>query len=441
MQFVRKIIAALLLLVCAGSSAFASTVSRSAGEGAGMPLRWRTATIQIGLSASLFKENPNIIPGSDVAGAIKRSFEAWERVANIELIEFTSDRLNASPAGITGDGVSLITIAPSQENVLLFTRDPELVAATTRVFFNQRGQITEADIVLNPYQQFSTDGSIGTFDLESTLTHELGHLLGLDHSPLLGATMHENYGKNGIYGLQNFGSRFLAAGDIAAARAIYGPKPDAVDCCGRVAGKLAFTTGRVIKNAAVWIEDAKTGSVHGETRSGPDGGYRFAGLPRGTYKIFAQGHGEKTSFPAQEVAELSVDKGETAAPVKRITSGSPDVSLSYLGFNGQLSDLPVPLTPGRSYVIYIGGENLDPKTTRIGFSSPHLSLIPVTVTARDFGSEVSVLSFEVRVDPRAPDGEFSIFVESEKGHRSVLVGGLTIDGFANPWSSYVFFGD
>src|SRR5687767_5037332 len=220
-----------------------STLANSAllaGDEAITNLRWKPGAIRLAISASLLRENPNIKKDSDVAGAIERSIEAWSRTANIDIVHTNSDKLNASPTGVAGDGVSLITIAPSAENVLLFAKDPETAAATTRVFYNWRGMITEADIVLNPYQQFSTDGTLGTFDLESTLTQDIGHLLGLRHSEVLGSTMHANYGKNGVLGVQRFSSRTLSAADIAAVRAIYGARGADSECCGSVDGRLSI---------------------------------------------------------------------------------------------------------------------------------------------------------------------------------------------------------
>src|SRR5688500_18747810 len=225
-------------IVLASLAMASSVIANSAllaGDEAVTSLRWKAGPVRIAISASLLRESSNIKRQSDVAGAIARSLETWSRAADIEFSQVSTDKLSASPSGIAGDGVSLITIAQTPENVLLFAKDPENAAATTRVFYN-RGIITEADIVLNPYQQFSTDGTLGTFDLESTITHEIGHLLGLAHSSVLGSTMHSNYGKNGVFGLQNFSSRTLSADDLAAVRALYGVSDETVDCCGSIDG-------------------------------------------------------------------------------------------------------------------------------------------------------------------------------------------------------------
>lgn len=426
-----RIAAALLLILSTVGSGLAFSVSFSSGP-APVALRWRAAkAIPISVSPSLVSESPNIKSDSDVSGAIQRSLESWEKVADIKFRRVDTEKQSVSPAGIAGDGVSLITIAQTPENTLLFAKDPERAAATTRIFYNGRGLITEADIALNPYQQFSTDGTPGTFDLESTLTHEIGHLLGLDHSLLPGSTMHLNYGKNGTFGIQNFAARTLSAEDIAAARAIYGSPIDETECCGSISGKLAWADGKPARNIRIWIED-EFGRVNGEAFIADDGTFRFAGLNPGEYVAFADAPGDAASSqPVQEVGKVIVEYGATATLNAQIERVAVEPFLSHLGLNGELSDLAIPLTAGRTHRIYLGGRNLDHKRTAIRFSSPYLDVISQSAAAHDYGADVSVISFEVRVRPQTPAGEYTIFASLENGMQIAVPGGLTVEGTQN----------
>ena len=172
----------LLLLVIAAASSMAAP----------QRLKWRKSTIDIGISTSLLSGGPGLPAKSETLMAIERAFQTWEGVSNINFRSTTSSLQSVDPPGPQGDGVSLITAAATRENEELFPKGVEDAAARTRVFYDARGFITEADIVLNPFQQFSVEGALGTFDLQATLTHELGHLLGLTHSDVMGATMGEN---------------------------------------------------------------------------------------------------------------------------------------------------------------------------------------------------------------------------------------------------------
>src|SRR6185369_11273346 len=194
--------------------------------------RWRKGPITVTVSSSLTSNVANIPVNADVNGVVERCVFAWQQAAPVMFRRVSSPDQNVSPAGDHGDGISLITIAATPENLALFPQGLDDATARTRVFYDARGFITEADIVLNPYLQFSTDGTFGTFDLESTLTHELGHLLGLGHSPVLAASMSDNYGKNGIFNLPAFSARTLAADDIASVRSLYGPLDVDDNCCG-----------------------------------------------------------------------------------------------------------------------------------------------------------------------------------------------------------------
>jgi hypothetical protein len=424
MYRLRKITGLLLLMATIASTVSAGSLSFAGDEVLG-ELRWKTGSIKIALSVSLLRENSNIKRDSDVTGALRRSLDAWSRIADVDFQVVNSDKLGVSASGPAGDGVSLITIAQIPENVLLFAKDPENAAATTRVFYNRRGMITEADIVLNPYQQFSTDGTLGTFDLESTLTHEIGHLLGLRHSLVLGSTMNPNYGRNGVFGIRNFSPRTLSAGDVASIRGLYGSRGEE-KCCGSVEGRILIA-GRTAPRGQIWIEDVG-GRVIGSTEIASDGGYNFAGLNSGKYRIYFQSTGKARNGSAAEmIGEAAVANDEVSVLNGRASTVGRDLDLSYLGLNGQLSDMAVHITPGRINTVYIGGRNLDPKRLSIRFTSPQLSTVSGSVRSLDYGEEISVVSFDIRVSRTIPAGEYTVLVESSGGDRRAFVGGLTVE--------------
>jgi hypothetical protein len=403
-------------------------------------LRWKGGNIPVSVSTSFFKQNLSIRPESDVSGAIIRSLETWENIANIKFVQVSSDKLSVSPSGKSGDGVSLITIEQTPENLLLFGSDSDEISARTRVFYNSKGFITEADIVLNPYQQFSTDGSIGTFDLEATLTHEIGHLLGLDHSSVIGATMQASQGKNGVYNLPGFTSRTLAEDDIAGIRTIYGANLSEENCCGSVNGKLALPNRKSAAGLQVWLEDSYDGRVVAGVLTDSEGDFTIEGLPVGEYKVYAKdfvNKNTKNSYSAEELGEIEVVKGKKTNLPEKLLQNTKNFELQYIGFNGQLSELPVPVNAGKSYMIYLGGKNLNANELVIGFNSPYIKVTPNSITTHDYGKEISVISFEIKLSPQTPFGEYSFFVKKQNAAKDISIGSLTVENFVNNWNSYL----
>ncbi|HEX9962307.1 MAG TPA: matrixin family metalloprotease, partial [Pyrinomonadaceae bacterium] len=291
-----------------------------------------------------------------------------------------------------------------------------------------------------PYAQFSTDGTPGTFDLEATITHEIGHLLGLEHSHVVGSTMQTHQAKNGIYNLAQTAPRTLADSDVSNLRALYGAAKDDEDCCGSLKGKITLSPTLPANNFQVWLEESETGKIQAAATTLADGSFLLEGLSAGKYRVLAQDSGEKQRnrkkiYSGGEIGEVFIDKGKVAVIEKQIALKERSFSLKYIGFNSQISNVPIPVNGGKSFVIYLGGENLNPNELIVSANSPFIKVTRNTTVAHDFGDEISVLSFEISVQPNTPTGEYSIRIQKNNGEIEYFVGGVTSDSVVNPWSS------
>lgn len=400
-------------------------------------LRWRNKTISIAISNSITKPNPNIKSDGDLSEVVRKSFEAWENVADVNFDLKPSKEQNISPAGKSGDGISLITIAQTPENLLLFNGNNTDVAAYTRVFFNRRGNIAEADIVLNPYVQFSTDGTSGTFDLQATLTHEIGHLLGLDHSSVSGSTMFEHQGKNGTYSLPNFSYQTLSDDDITGIRGLYGAEAGNENCCGILQGKISVAKELKAKAVEIWLEEKTSGKTTAAILTGTLGKFKISGLSPGTYRVFAQDR-LNNFISAENLGEVEIGNGKATIFNGQFTPSNKKFDLMFSGFNWQISDTTVFVNKGNTYTIFFAGKNIPNNNFEIGFNSPHLTVNQKTLTKQDFGQEFDVFSVEVKIDAAAPDGIYSLYLRNQSGKNDFIIGGISVENTPNQQTFQLF---
>jgi len=88
------------------------------------------------------------------------------------------------------------------------------LAVTTLWFNPESGMIYDVDVEINGTMAITTTGAAGSSDLQSILTHEIGHFLGLSHSMQSSSVMRTHYTGN---------MRTLHADDIAGICSIYTP--------------------------------------------------------------------------------------------------------------------------------------------------------------------------------------------------------------------------
>lgn len=207
--------------------------------------------------------------------AIRLAIQAWNDApgTSAQLIEDTSP---AQQARTDYSATNIHLILFDETNASGYFTNPGTVAVTPVWFFSS-GLISDADILFNGLNhQFTADvpGPAGRFDVGDVATHELGHLLGLDHSAVAGSTMYPYVDPIVIL------HRSPSLDDIQGLRTAY-PSGSQATLTGTI---LRTSGGTPVEGAYVFARDALGRNV-GATLTAANGTFAITGLDAGLYDV------------------------------------------------------------------------------------------------------------------------------------------------------------
>jgi matrixin/carboxypeptidase family protein len=221
--------------------------------------------------------SPNVTGTGNLESAFRQAFQAWSAISTAT-ITFAEGQPTAPSVKPGLDQVNLITtnLTPSEWAVY----GVDAMSLTNVLSSVTTGQILEADIIFNPNAGFSTEATAppSLADLQAVATHEIGHLLGLDHTPLASAVMFPLAAGDRL-------SRTLTADDMIGVSTLYPTAAFATR--GSIEGTVRTTANGGVFGAIV-VAVGANGQPMAATITGPDGKYSIAGLPAGSYTLLAE---------------------------------------------------------------------------------------------------------------------------------------------------------
>ncbi|MEO6724099.1 MAG: matrixin family metalloprotease [Blastocatellia bacterium] len=427
------------LLFFSATRSTASYVRTPLSSTNGKPVAWNLANPGTPIVAGgrityrLNQAGSDDLPFAQAERALVASFQAWEDIPT-SAIAFTHGPNTTSTASagdgqlemfwldnteMTGDGLNLT-------GVLALSRFQANTAT---------GEITDAATVFNGFRyHWAVDGRADAVDVQEVATHEIGHLIGLNHTMIGGATMYPRT----ITGRTQ--SRTLAPDDAIAASVAY-PAPGFLTSTGTIRGQVT-SNGANVFGANVVAVDAN-GNVTASALSQADGTYSIQGLPPATYNIYAEPLDSSTSaffsradlpgfyananisFSTSQDFSVDVVAGGTTTQNIAVTNGAPALdgfivrgpeSTAFLNLGGQAVQGATNVTIG------VAGAGLPQSGMPLIVSGPGIT------TNRIFFATVDGLAAvlaEINISPTAVPGSRNIII-TQGNQRTVMTGALEI---------------
>ncbi len=247
------------------------------------PLRWPPEPASLGYSVA--RAGTGDLPDQTMLQALQASFATWDAVDCLpKSFEF---------AGRSDDPrLNYVSGGPNENVIYWIDRQAGwpyaagAIAMTTLSYNRYTGEILDADMELNDWNfvfTASDDPAETMVDLRNTVTHEIGHILGLDHSDVPGATMAARSA------LGDLTLRDLAADDIEGVCAIYALPAPGSDAGGPDAGDAGSSDLAGAHDTLATGDGAAQGPADGPGAGAGSGCAAAAGVTPATSLAFVLG--------------------------------------------------------------------------------------------------------------------------------------------------------
>jgi hypothetical protein len=361
--------------------------------------------------------------------AVRNSFGQWQSVLN-SVVKFEEAGLVAPGYTVkTTDGSNVVFWAKSSTTISVdggFDNISGALGVTYTTFSVTGNVLKQFDIVINGvedgwFTDFNDKNNTNYF-VEGTLTHEIGHALGMEHSSMGGATM-LYAGNKGVDGQAG-----LSEDEIAFARTLY-PSNNILSTLGHLKGNVT-KNGSPVLGAAIILENTN-GLLVGSTVSLANGSYALNAIPAGGYNIriipldstsasgwLIRGPDISADYNSADTTFLPIGNSSVtlAASVANtvnfaVTNGDPAFRITYIrkpsssSGSYSINQLPVTMSPGQSnYFISVFSSNLPTNGATFTISGDGLTLGSPTYQPGNVFSGLNGISASVSVASNATPG-------------------------------------
>jgi hypothetical protein len=346
--------------------------------------------------------------------ALRMAIDEWNDATDTtaQLVENTS---TAARARTDWESSSVHLILFDETNASGYFPQGTGTVAITPVSFFGDGRIADADVLFNGDGfSFTTSGEPGAFDVQDVATHELGHLLGLDHSGVVGSTMYPYVSPSVTL------HRSLArddSGGIAAA--------NPTGARGGLTGTVRRSSDNSGVGGAYVVARDDAGRTAGSSIADASGVFLLRGLLPGDYALFAipldspvsggnltPGHVIATDFQPLLGASATVAAGGITSYGTLLVGGDSNLTLGR-----NFDEFPLRAIAGQTTMHTLHGGGMGALCT-LSAGDPTVTVSPVSW----IGS--TQVTFTVTVPPGAAPGHTDLVLQNTA--TSILAGALEI---------------